>query len=192
MDNRLTSTFFVFAAVVFAAAQPIGCISPSLDQERYDELIRLGADDDGDEDHNPGFPCADCHGDGWPGPIGEKRFALAGTVYLNASDRDEDGLPGVMVHFQDARGFEGTAQTNEAGNFMFEVRDRGENSFRMRDEGKTKLNFEPEFPIQVWIESGGVEQRMRTPIRDEASCATCHFREPGARSVGRIFLAEDP
>ena len=71
--------------VLFLAA---GCIGTSPQDRRYEELIRLGANDDGDEEHNPGFPCGDCHGPGYA--PGEEVFALAGMrdVPLPRAERD--------------------------------------------------------------------------------------------------------
>ena len=67
------------------------------------------------------------------------------------------------------------AVSNRAGNFMFEA-EEGEDGtrVRVRDDGKTKLSFWPTFPIEVWIEQGGIEQRMLAPIQREGSCAACH------------------
>lgn len=172
--------------ILIAAFALGGCLGTSPEEARANAL---GVDyDDGDETHAPGMPCLYCHGpDHTPG---EEQFALAGTVFLYASDRNEDGLGGVTVHLRDARGREMHAISNRAGNFMFEV-DGGEGRVRVDDEeGKTELGFEPEYPIEAWIEQGGVEQRMRTPIRREGSCAHCHFGDPSADSVGRVFLME--
>lgn len=163
-----------------------GCIGVSPEEARAAAIGGEEWDDDGDEEHNPGLPCLACHDRDYS--PGDDVFALAGTVFLHAEDRDEDGLAGVTVHVRDARGRELTAVTNGAGNFMFEV-EEGE-SERMRDDGKTRVGFWPEYPMEVWIESGGTEQRMRGPIRREGSCATCHAGAPSATSVGRVFLME--
>jgi hypothetical protein len=153
------------------------CIGTSPEQARVQELIALGADEDGSEEHNPGFPCGDCHGES---------FAQAGTVFLFARDADEDGLAGVTVYIEDALGRRASAVSNDAGNFLFEVGAGGGSS---RD-GRARIDFSPQYPITTWIEQGGTEQRMLTPIRRTPSCASCHFREPGAASVGRVFLME--
>jgi len=167
-----------------------GCIGTGPEQARYDELIRLGADDDGDEEHNPGFPCADCHGRDYA-PGGDV-FALAGTVYAYASDPDDEGRAGIVVHVRDARGREADAVTNAVGNFMFEVEDEGGDGAERGEDGRARLGYWPEPPLTVWITDGDVEQRMETPVRREASCAGCHFREPGVDSVGRVYLMEAP
>lgn len=167
-----------------------GCLGVSPEQARAREIGRGEDDDDGDPEHNPGLPCLACHGRDYS--PGDDVFALAGTVFLRASDRDDEGIGEVTVHVRDARGRDFAAVSNRAGNFMFSV-DEGEDArVRMRDDGETELGFWPEYPLEVWIESGGTEQRMRGLIRREGSCATCHDGAPSATSVGRVWLAEGP
>lgn len=167
-----------------------GCIGTSPEAARYEALIALGADEDGDEEHNPGFPCADCHGREYA-PGGDV-FALAGTVFLYAGDPDDAGREGVVVHVRDARGREADAITNAVGNFMFDVEGGDGDGAERREDGRTRLGYWPEPPLTIWITDGDVEQRMETPVRREASCAGCHFREPGVDSVGRVFVMEAP
>jgi hypothetical protein len=58
--------------------------------------------------HNPGSPCLLCHG-----------FALAGTIYLHATDTQ--GVGGVTVTMTDAAMHTFAAQSNSAGNFFVNV-----------------------------------------------------------------------
>lgn len=163
-----------------------GCIGTSPEQARADELYAMGADDDGDEDHNPGFPCTDCHG-----PIEGPSFELAGTIYRTplpdpGASGQHRGEGGIEVHVRDARGVEHVAITNRAGNFMF-----GDG-----DEGSTRVEALT-FPLEVWVRRDGIEQRMETLIQRERSCSTCHLCAPGecapgATSVGRVYLEEAP
>ncbi|MCB9597781.1 MAG: hypothetical protein H6719_34000 [Sandaracinaceae bacterium] len=168
-----------------------GCLGVSPEEARRRGLNVRGDDDDGDPTHNPGTPCLACHAADYN--PGDDVFALAGTVYFHVEDPDSRGLAGVDVYARDARGREMHAITNRTGNFMFDVEGGPDGvGFRERSNGRTRLFFEPEYPIEVWIAQGGTEQRMRTPIRREGSCATCHDALPSATSIGRVFLMETP
>ncbi len=167
-----------------------GCLGVSPEEARQraieDRLSGGGGrweDDDGDEEHNPGTPCLACHSRDY-NAAGEDPLAVAGTIYLFATDADTNGLPGVTVHLRDALGREMSTVSNGSGNFMFGGDDDDD------DDGRRGGRFWPEYPIQVWIEQGGVTQYMLAPIRREGSCATCHDREASATSIGRVFLME--
>ena len=176
------------ATIAILGVALAGCIGTGPEQERYDELRAMGADDDGEEDHNPGFPCGDCHG-----PITGPDFQLAGTVHLSATPEargrrgQRPGDPGIEVHVRDATGREHVAVSNSAGNFMF-----GDG-----EEGSVRVRGELVYPLEAWIVSGGTERRMETPIRRERSCASCHLCAPGdcapsATSVGPVSVEELP
>ncbi|HJL17711.1 MAG TPA: hypothetical protein RMH99_18750 [Sandaracinaceae bacterium LLY-WYZ-13_1] len=171
------------------ALAAVGCIGTRPEQARYDELRRLGADDDGDEEHNPGYPCVDCHGRDYA--PGDDVFALAGTVYLRASDPYERGLAGAVVHVRDAEGRELEVVSNEVGNFMVSVEGGEEDEGEGSEEGEIEIGWWPTYPLEVWVTQGELEQRMETLIEREESCAHCHWRDPSATSVGRIYLMED-
>ncbi len=162
----------------------VGC---GPEQDRYDELIAMGADDDGEEDHNPGFPCVDCHG-----PVTGPSFELAGTIYRTSTPGTSGrrgqrrGDPGITVHVRDAAGREYQARTNEAGNFML-----GDG-----DEGSVRVGQPLEFPLHVSIEADGITQEMLTPIHRERSCSSCHLCAPNDCApseslIGPVYL-EDP
>ncbi|MCA9606366.1 MAG: hypothetical protein KC619_12255 [Myxococcales bacterium] len=171
--------------VLLLAALASGCIGVSPEQAAARAVGRGEDDDDGDPEHNPGTPCLVCHGPDYS--PGDEVFSLAGTVFLRSSDADRNGLAGVNVHVRDATGREMVVETNRAGNFMFEEGGRGD-----RGRGRYQASPPPEFPLEVWIESGGTEQHMRGLIRREGSCAACHSGAPSATSVGRIFLMDAP
>lgn len=161
-----------------------GCLGTSPAEARR-QAIGDG-DYDLEEEHNPGKPCLACHDrDFHPG--GDV-FAVAGTVYLRASDPDERGLAGVDVFIRDAVGRELHAVTNDAGNFMVEVDpdEAGEH-----EDGRLTVADWPEYPLEVRISQGDMEQRMLTPIHREGSCAGCHDGEADATSVGRVFLQSE-
>lgn len=165
------------AVIIFAAAATIGCIGAD---PRDREPAVQGDFDDGDTEHRPGQPCLLCHG-----------FEIAGTVFGLIDDPDDRGLEDVLVSLTDAEGFEFSALSNRAGNFMFSV-DTGLDDIRMRDRGRTTLPKHPVYPLEVTISRGGDEQDMKTKIWREGSCARCHDRTPSAASVGRVYLFEDP
>jgi len=165
-----------------------GCLGISPEEARRRSIG--DGDEDREEEHNPGTPCLACHDRDFN--PGDDVFAVAGTVFLQVEDPDTMGLAGVSVFVRDARGREFEAITNDAGNFMFEVKERDRERIEMRGQGKTRLSFWPEYPLETWIEQGGIEQRMETLIERDGSCATCHDGDPSARSVGRVFLMETP
>lgn len=152
-----------------------GCLGTTPEEAR---AARIGTDPPEGPTHNPGNDCLACHG-----------FAVAGTVYLRATDAE--GLPGALVRVTDAldRSFE--AVTNEAGNFYAEG-GGGAGGFRMDDEGQTELGFTPVYPLRVHVSSGDLSRDMITSIRREGSCNVCHASAPGTDSVGRVFLVEGP
>lgn len=126
--------------------------------------------EDGNEEHRPGQPCLLCHSsDGHLLiPPGRETFEVAGTVYGTIDADEDDGLNNVEIIFTDARGDQFTASSNRAGNFYIEE----------------KLVY----PLEVTIRRGDDEQRMKTKIWRNGSCAHCHGPTPGADSVGRVYL----
>ncbi len=170
------------------AALVAGCLS---DPPQLDDPAVQGDYDDGDEEHRPGQPCLLCHGpDHFPGPPGQVRFAVAGTVYPGIADDENDGLEGVTVSITDAEDRDFAAISNAVGNFMVQV-DTGSNVQRDREPGWVTIPFEPAFPLRVTIRAGTDEQEMRTKIHRNGSCAHCHGAAPGADSVGRVYLFEE-
>jgi hypothetical protein len=164
-----------------------GCLGVTPD-ERLREEIGDGEEDDGPE-HNPGEPCLACHSQRYS--PGEDVFAFAGTVYLEQGDTE--GIAGARVFVEDARGRTIEAVSNRAGNFMVEVEDGDDDGTRIdEEEGKTKIGFWPEYPLTVRVTYGDLEQEMLNPIRREGSCSACHYQEPDADSVGRIYMVDPP
>lgn len=164
-----------------------GCLS---DPPQLDDPAVQGNYYDGDEEHRPGQPCLLCHGsDHFLRPPGEVRFVVAGTVYPGIADGEDDGLEGVTVSITDAEDRDFSAVTNEVGNFMVQV-DTGSSAQDDLGRGWVSIPFDPKFPLRVTISAGADEQEMRTTIHRDGSCAHCHGPEPGADSVGRVFLFE--
>jgi mono/diheme cytochrome c family protein len=145
--------------------------------------------EDGDEEHRPGQPCLLCHSsDGhFPAAPGEKTFEIGGTVYGSVEADEDDGLEDVEVIFRDARGDEFAALSNRAGNFLVEV-NSSLSAPRRRSKGVLQVPRKPLYPLEVRIRRGENEQRMKTKIWRNGSCAHCHGPKAGADSVGRIDL----
>lgn len=162
-----------FALVVAIAIG--GCLGSTPDERRAAEI---GTDPPEGPEHNPGNDCSLCHD-----------FAVAGTVYLRATDAT--GLGGARLEITDAQGRSFEAITNPAGNFYVEV-ESGEGGFSVRDEGRTELGFDPAFPLHVRVTHGALEQEMVTSIHRERACNACHAATPGADSVGRVYLEAAP
>lgn len=184
MRHAIDTTTALWVTLVGLMAS--GCIGTGPEQARYDELMAMGADDDGDEEHNPGFPCADCHG-----PVNGPSFELAGTIFrtndppIGGERGQRQGMQGVVVFIRDAAGAEYTATTNEVGNFIF-----GDG-----DEGTVRVDAPLEFPVSVSIAADGLEQEMLTQIHRDRSCSSCHLCAPddcapSERLIGPVYLEE--
>jgi mono/diheme cytochrome c family protein len=146
-----------------------------------------GDEEDGDEEHRPGQPCLVCHGVDYSpgGPV----FAVAGTVYLRASDAE--GIGGALVEVTDARGRQFRAPTNRVGNFMVEVKP-GLSSPQLTRRGRLRIGYEPEYPLSIRIERGDLVQEMESFAWRDGSCAGCHLGvDDTADSVPRVFLIEE-
>ena len=152
---------------LLAALLPAAC---GVDPVREEAIDALGGEVAGVEPgplHRPGQPCVLCHdGDGPGGAV----FSLAGTIH-QIQNRPAP-LPDAIVRFVDSRGRQHRTATNCAGNF-----------FVMRED------YDPEFPVWVKLEFGGVEQAMGSPIFREGSCAACHTPKPGKESAGPVYFA---
>ncbi len=174
--------------VILAACIPLwsACLADS--PQELEPAVQ-GDYDDGDEEHRPGQPCLLCHSaEGhFPVPPGEKTFEIGGTIYGQREADENDGLRDVEVLFTDARGDQFTALSNRAGNFLVEV-DGSLSAPRQKSKGVLKIPRKPLFPLEVSIRRGDDEQRMKTKIWRNGSCAHCHGPKVGAESVGRVFL----
>ncbi len=144
-----------------------GCLAPSPQEE---EPAVQGEYEDGNEEHRPGQPCLLCHASEghFPKAPGGETFEIGGTVYGTIDADEKDGLNNVEIIFTDARGNEFSTTSNRAGNFY--VREK------------------PLYPLEVRIRRGSDEQRMKTKIWRNGSCAHCHGPTPGADSIGRVYL----
>jgi hypothetical protein len=124
--------------------------------------------------HNPGSPCLLCHD-----------FALAGTIYLHATDAD--GISGVPVTMSDADGHMFTALSNRTGNVYVNV-DPGLAAPAPGREGEVIIPWPVVFPVNVEVGGAGATRKMRNRINRWGSCAECHTPTAGASSNGRIFV----
>lgn len=164
----------------------VGCLVDS-PQEREPSV--QGNYEDGDEEHRPGQPCLLCHSSEghFPQAPGEKTFEIGGTVYGIIDADEDDGLRDVEILFTDARGDEFSALSNEAGNFLVQVNSSLSEPSR-RSKGVLEVPRTPVFPLEVVIRRGTDEQRMKTKIWRNGSCAHCHGPKPSIDSVGRVYL----
>jgi len=163
-----------------------GCTDPVRDaqiQALGDETGPIGPD------HRPGQPCVLCHSAG--GPASNKPFALAGTIYKNATD--DTGAKDITVQFVDARGqgpFQLPLPTSDSGNFYVPLEDWPKLAFPVRVALYTDPNKAP-------------VQTMKSLIGREGSCNYCHrpnvIPEAGGKlskedandardSVGQIYV----
>lgn len=168
-----------------------GCLWQSPEDAERDALGPETGPEEGPL-HRPGQPCLVCHGEGYN--PGEAVFDVAGTVYMRADD--PVGLGGALVTIVDDSGHSLTVTTNRAGNFMVgrgggEDEDEGEDERGDEGEGAVRPSFDLDFPLRVSVTYREHEQVMRSAIHREGSCAACHGVEPGATSVGKIYLVEE-
>lgn len=184
----MTRTPLVVPFVLMAA-----CLGTSPEEELAASLgpdydLRGDDDDDeGSETHRYGQPCLVCHGERLR--RGGEVFAVAGTVYLRATD--PVGVQGATVSVVDDAGRAFTVRSNRSGNFMVKV-DRGRDAPRDRGDGEVAIPWEPLFPLETSVSLDGTEQVMETLVHREGSCAGCHDLDAGASSVGRIYVLEEP
>lgn len=116
--------------------------------------------------HRPGSTCTTCHGARGPG---EPELSIGGTVY-RAWDSTE-AANGAVVTVTDAHGKEKVMTANEAGNFY-----------------ATKAEFDPVYPLGVKVTFDGKTEEMKTKIRRDGGCGTCH-RSVGDRShAAQIYV----
>lgn len=158
------------AVVVAAAGLLAACVG---DPVREMTAHELGPEQPGVRPgplHRPGQPCLVCHP---PGGGGKMPFSMAGTVYQ--TDQVKAPLPDVLVRLSDAQGRKYSTGTNCAGNFFVRPAD-----------------FDPDYPVWVTLEFGGVEWPMKTAIFREGSCAACHGDPAGLDSVGYVYFAPVP
>lgn len=166
-----------------------GCIGTSPEEARRDSLGPETGVEPGPL-HRPGQPCLACHGEDYS--PGDAVFAVAGTVYLRASD--PVGLEGAVVTLVDDAGRELSVTTNRAGNFMVQVGGDGEDEDEdgeEREEGRVHAPFDLRFPLRASVAYREHEQVMRSVIHRDGSCGSCHTAEPGAASVGRVWVEEE-
>lgn len=132
---------------------------------------QLEPDQEEGDEMNPGRPCNACHEqenaeEGGDAPI----FAIAGTVFPNAHERDDcdakvDG--GTVVEIVDANGTFVSLDVNDAGNFFYEEHD-----------------LVP--PYTARVVNGARVRAMAAPLK-EGSCNECHSVDGDEDAPGRIL-----
>lgn len=172
--------------LAFAFGSQLACLATTPQEE---EPAVQGDYEDGDEEHRPGQPCLLCHSSEghFPRAPGEKTFEIGGTVYGFIDDAEDQGIEGVEIYFTDATGYQFTARSNRVGNFLVEVDGSLSEPVQGR-KGVLKIPRKPRYPLEVTVVRGDEHQRMKTKIWRNGSCAHCHGPEPGADSVGRVYL----
>lgn len=139
--------------------------------------------------HRPNQPCLVCHSPrGVDAGAAETIFSVAGTVYrgqegeANGDGREPEIVWPVRVTLTDSKRVDKqtwrtfTVETNCAGNFYVKP-----------------SKFDPVYPMWVDVDYNGVGAPMKSPIRGDGSCASCHTDPPEPLSNGHIFVLErDP
>lgn len=162
------STAILGAAVLLTALFG-GC---SLDPVANGAIKALG-----DEDpniprgpyHRQGQPCNLCHSDS--GPASDKKFAVAGTVFVDPFGRR--GSKNTWVRVRDATGNTVCKTTNCKGNFFFFDED-------FTPAGQFQGKAGPAFPLLVSVQRPlpgdpvGKTRAMSSHIGREGACAGCH------------------
>jgi hypothetical protein len=160
--SSLSMLAAVLAGVVLVAG---ACAEPVHDQQ----VKALGDDPQGIPDgeyHRAGQPCLTCHS--FYGPA-TQRFAVAGTIF--AGPKNTIGTDQVTVELVDAEGSRRNVNTNCVGNFYVKAED-----------------WDPGFPLRVWVRRGGDSQHMLTQIAREGSCSQCHKDPASFDSPGHVHL----
>jgi hypothetical protein len=169
MTNTWKKSLFV-AGGVFAIAALGSCADPVHDLQ----VKALGSEAPNvptGEYHRAGQPCVTCHGQYGPAST---QFAIAGTIFHGPDKAIGEDL--VTIEMIDATGSQRQATTNCVGNFSIPTSD-----------------WDPAFPVIVWIRKGQTAPHMNSHIGREPSCSQCHKDPPSFDSPGHIHLlpAED-
>jgi hypothetical protein len=151
--------------IVAFAASATSCAEPVHDLQ----VKELGDDPQSIPDgefHRAGQPCLTCHG--FFGPA-TQRFAVAGTIF--SGPLKGVGADQVTVELVDSDGSQRNVPTNCVGNFFVRAED-----------------WDPGFPIGVWLRRGDDINRMQSQISREGSCSICHKDPPSFDTPGHVHL----
>lgn len=160
-----------FVTLVLPAALAAALAQSACDPVRSDQISALGGETNGvgpGPTHRPGQPCLLCHDGKLGNPV---EFAVAGTVFRFASDRQP--VSGATVTLRGADGSTFEASTNAAGNFYVLAQE-----------------WTPAYPMRVSIAGEGRSVDMKTHIGRDGSCAGCHFDPAGPDSYGHVSLVD--
>jgi hypothetical protein len=117
-------------------------------------------------DHRPGQPCLTCHGGQGPSSF---EMAFGGTVFAYLASNQPAG--GATIHLLDGAQHTFTTQTNCAGNFWV-----------------PKPAFEPMYPVQAAVQWVSATEVMRTEMRLNGDCNSCHVQPENAGSPGHTWI----
>ena len=99
-------------------------------------------------------------------------MSFGGTIYTHLTSTDSAEGATVRVIDADRRSYETTA--NSAGNFWIPER-----------------RFTPTFPVNASVTLGQYSRVMRTTMRLDGSCNSCHVDPESASSPGRVWVLPD-
>ncbi len=160
-------------ALAVAAVLGASCAEPVHDLQ----VKALGSEDPAvplGEFHRAGQPCTTCHGGLGPAA---RVFSIAGTVFNGPNKAI--GEDSVEIELVDSLGYKppGKVLTNCVGNFFVEP-----------------AEWDPAFPVIVWMRKGAQLTKMQSHIGREPSCSQCHKDPQSFDSPGhvRLFPADMP
>lgn len=173
----------ILGAAIFVTALFGGC---SLDPVQNGAIKALGDEDPNiprGEYHRQGQPCNLCHSS--TGPASDKKFAVAGTVFVDPFGRR--GSKSTWVRVRDATGNTVCKTTNCKGNFFFFDED-------FTPGGQFQGKAGPAFPLLVSVQRPlpgdpvGKTRSMSSHIGREGACAGCH-RPAAPTADGKPLVA---
>jgi hypothetical protein len=157
------------SSVIFAVALAVtGCADPVHDAA----VDALGPEIAGvpkGPDHRPGQPCLTCHGGNGPAAF---VMSFGATVFLHLSNKAPAAGATVRVVDAEQRTYE--TRTNSVGNFWI-----------------PESAFQPSFPVNSAVTLGRYSRVMRTTMRLDGSCNTCHSGNESSGSPGHVWVLPD-
>jgi hypothetical protein len=145
----------------------MGCaiLANVCDPVRSNEVATLGGEAPGVPHgplHRPGQPCLLCHGN----------FSVAGTVFVDPTNRNP--AAGVTVNLTDSQGHVFSDTTNAAGNFFVRP-----------------AQFTPVYPMKVALQYDGMTVNMTADVGRDGACAMCHSDPVTPSSPGHVYTPAD-
>jgi hypothetical protein len=160
------------ASLLGAALLSLGATT-CYDPVHLDEVKQLGDEAPGvprGPSHRPGQPCTVCHGGYGPADV---EFSVAGTLFTVR--KSSTPLANGTVTVTDPLGSTMKFTSNEVGNFYVPRKD-----------------WDPAFPMTVFIESDNVKATMQTSLGREGGCAWCHRDDGDVSHMPGVYLKVAP